>query len=125
MWNRVSVAFLLAVLGSLAAVFVLRTRASAAPKDSPWGGDYFPNVKLTAQDGRSYRFYDDLLKDKIVVINFIYTQCGDTCPLETAKLRHVQRILGKRVGKDVFFYSISIDPKRDTPQQLADYAEAY
>src|SRR5713101_8920088 len=78
--------------------------------NNPWGADYFPNVQVTTQDGATVRFYDDLLKGKSVAINLIYTSCKDECPLETARLVQVQRLLGDRVGKDVFFYSISIDP---------------
>jgi len=92
---------------------------------SPWGANYFPNVALTTQDGKSVRFFDDLIKDKVVVINFIYTSCPDTCPLETAQLVRVQNIMGDRVGKDVFFYSISIDPKTDTPQVLKEYQQRF
>src|SRR3989441_11328962 len=92
---------------------------------SPWGADYFPNVPLTTQDGTAVHFYEDLLKGKKVAINLIYTSCKDECPLETARLVQVQRLLGDRVGKDVFFYSISIDPHRDTPAVLKAYAEKY
>lgn len=97
----------------------------AAPKGSPWGADYFPNVKLVDQDGKSVRFYDDLIKDKVVAINFIYTHCGDSCPLETANLSKVQKALGDRVGKDIFFYSISIDPEHDTPKALKAYSKQF
>ncbi len=90
-----------------------------------WGANYFPNVPLTTQDGATVHFYDDLLKGKAVAINLIYTQCKDECPLETARLVQVQRLLGDRVGKDIFFYSISIDPKRDTPEVLKAYAEKF
>ena len=90
-----------------------------------WGADYFPNVPLTTQDGKTVRFYDDLLKGKSVAINLIYTHCTAACPLETAKLTQVQRILGDRVGKDIFFYSISIDPKNDTPAALKAYMAKY
>ena len=99
--------------------------AWAAPKGSPWGADYFPNVELTDQDGKTVKFYDDLIKDKVVAINFIYTHCGDTCPAETASLRQVQKLLGDRVGKDIFFYSISIDPDHDTPKVLKEYADKF
>jgi protein SCO1 len=99
--------------------------SAAADNGSPWGENYFPNVPLVTQDGKTVHFYDDLLRGKMVVINFIYTKCGDTCPLETAKLAQVQRLLGDRVGKDVFFYSISIDPERDTPQELKAYADKF
>jgi copper(I)-binding protein/cytochrome oxidase Cu insertion factor (SCO1/SenC/PrrC family) len=92
---------------------------------SPWGANYFPNVPLITQDGESVRFFDDLIKDKIVSINFIYTTCADTCPLETAQLTRVQQILGDRLGKDVFFYSITIDPEHDTPSVLREYRERF
>jgi copper(I)-binding protein/cytochrome oxidase Cu insertion factor (SCO1/SenC/PrrC family) len=92
---------------------------------SPWGANYFPNVPLTTQDGETVHFFDDLIKDKVVAINFIYTHCPDTCPLETAQLVRVQNIMGDRLGKDVFFYSISIDPERDTPEVLKEYKERF
>jgi protein SCO1 len=104
-----------------AAIFVSVTPASAAA----WGANYFPNIPLTTQDGKTVHLYDDLLKDKKVVINFIYTRCGDSCPLETARLAQVQRILGDRMGRDIFFYSFSVDPVRDTPEELKAYAEKY
>ncbi|HSB81345.1 MAG TPA: SCO family protein [Candidatus Methylomirabilis sp.] len=99
--------------------------ALAASPGSPWGANYFPNVPLITQDGQTVHFYDDLLKGKAVVINLIYTSCKDECPLETARLVQVRKLLGDRVGKDVFFYSISIDPKRDTPQVLKAYMEKF
>jgi len=92
---------------------------------SPWGADYFPNVPLITQDGATVHLYDDLLKGKKVAINLIYTSCKDECPLETARLVQVQQLLGDRVGKDLFFYSISIDPQRDTPAVLKAYAEKF
>ena len=100
--------------------------ASAEPAfTSPWGAEYFPNVALTTHEGRSVRFFDDLIAGKVVVISFIYTSCPDACPLETARLAGVQQILGERVGQDVFFYSISIDPARDTVEALARYARRF
>ena len=90
-----------------------------------WGADYFPNVPLTTQDGAVVRLYDDLLKGKSVAINVIYTTCKDECPLETARLAQVQKLLGERMGKDIFFYSITIDPKRDKPEVLKAYAQKY
>ena len=92
---------------------------------SPWGENYFPNVPLITHERENVRFFDDLIKDKIVVINFIYTHCPDTCPLETAQLVRVQNILGDRVGKDVFFYSISVDPENDTPEVLEQYRKRF
>jgi protein SCO1 len=99
--------------------------APAAADESHWGANYFPNIELTDQFGHKLHFYDDLLKGKIVVIEQFYTHCIDICPLETARLAQVQKMLGDRVGKDIFFYSISIDPKRDTPQAMKEYADTY
>lgn len=89
------------------------------------GADYFPNVPLLNQDGETLNFYDDVIKGKVVAINFIFTHCGDSCPLETANLRRVQKLLGDRMGQDIFFYSISIDPQRDTPPVLKDYMQKF
>ena len=102
-----------------------RTSARAAPKGSPWGACYFPDVSLTTQDGKTVRFYSDLVKDKFVVVNFIYTHCTKSCPLETANLVRVQKRLGARVGRDIFMYSLTLDPQRDTPEVLKAYAQAF
>ena len=105
------------------ALALLISRPSSA--DSRWGANYFPNVELTTQDGKTVHFYDDLIKGKIVAIDLIYTSCQYSCPLETARLAQVQKMLGDRVGKDIFFYSITIDPKNDTPAVLKAYAEKF
>lgn len=85
----------------------------------------FPNVTLTTHDGKKVKFYDDLLKDKIVIINFMYIRCQGTCPGTTANLVKVQKLLGDRVGKDIFMYSITLKPEEDSAKDLAAYAQAY
>jgi protein SCO1/2 len=92
---------------------------------SPWGKDYFPNVPLVNQDGKTVMFYDDLLKDKKVMIDFAYALCDQGCPLDTANMARVQKLLGSRIGKDIFMYTITLDPENDTPQKLKEYAEQY
>jgi hypothetical protein len=67
------------------------------------GSNRFPNVELVTQDGKKVRFYDDLIKGKVVAIELMYTTCKYNCPLETARLVQVQKLLGDRMGKDVFF----------------------
>lgn len=84
-----------------------------------------PNVTLTTHEGRKVKFYDDLMKDKIVILNFMYVKCDGKCPGTTANLVKLQRLLGDRIGKDIFMYSITLDPKRDTPEVLNRYAKAY
>jgi protein SCO1/2 len=122
----------LATLALVALAGLSASTAVAAQKVSPtkransrWGGEYFPNVPLITHEGEHVRFFDDLIKDKVVMINFIYTSCPDSCPLETARLKEVKSILGDRVGDDVFMYSISIDPEVDTPEVLKKYTEQY
>jgi len=66
-----------------------------------------------------------VIKGKVVAINFIYTTCPDVCPMDTAALRRVQKLVGPRMGRDVFFYSISLDPKNDTPAALKKYMKTF
>ena len=108
-----STAVAIAILGGAAF-----NAAPAAADNARWGAGYFPNVTLTTQDGVEVRFYDDLMKGKIVAINLIYTICKYACPLETARLTQVAKLLGDRMGRDIYFYSISIDPEHDTPAVL-------
>src|SRR5207245_6181111 len=70
----------------------------------------FLNVVLRTHENKEVRFYDDLLKDKTVLINFMYTACKGNCTLTTANLVQVQKALGQSVGRDSFFYSISVHP---------------
>lgn len=116
----------LAVLLSFAAlIFIFHSPVAKAFDNTHWGAGYFPNTELITQDGKKVRFYDDLVRGKIVVIDLIYTHCVDSCPLETARLAQVQKLLGDAVGKQIFFYSITIDPEHDTPAVLKEYAEKY
>jgi protein SCO1 len=89
------------------------------------GAAWFTNVEVQTQDGRTLRFYDDVLKGKIVLINFFFTDCDAICPLMTENLARVQELLGDRVGKDIFMVSISLQPEHDTPEVLAAYAKTY
>ena len=119
--NRHGMAPVAAWCAAVAAFFLISPALGA----NRWGADYFPNVSLTTQDGTVVRFYDDMLKGKAVAVNTMYTSCKDECPLETARLVQVQRLLGERMGRDIFFYSITTDPKNDTPKVLKTYAEKF
>ena len=109
----------------LAATCIVGFGSVRIAADDTRGASRFPNVTLTTQDGVDVRFYDDLLKGKIVAINLIYTTCQYACPLETARMAQVQRLLGDRMGREIFFYSITIDPEHDTPAVLKEYAEKF
>lgn len=86
---------------------------------------YFPDLVLTTHEGKRVRFYDDLIKDKIVIINFMYAKCEGICPPVTANLVKVQKLLGDRLGRDIFINSFTLKPEQDTPEVLKRYADAY
>ena len=86
---------------------------------------YFPNLILTTHTGKKVRFYDDLVKDKIVIFNFMYAKCEGICMPITMNLRKVQDLLGDRMGRDIFMYSFTLKPQEDTPTKLAHYAHMH
>jgi cytochrome oxidase Cu insertion factor (SCO1/SenC/PrrC family) len=77
-----------------------------------------PDVEVLDQDGNALHFYSDLIKDKTVAINFIFTNCTTICPPLAATFARLQREMGDKVGKDVHLISISVDPLTDTPERL-------
>ena len=91
-----------------------------APQDAR---SYFTDLELVTQDGRKVRFYSDMLEGRTVVINVIYTTCQDACPLITQQLNEVRQRMPELFGKQVFFVSLSSDPKRDTPKALKQFAK--
>lgn len=87
--------------------------------------NHLPNVELITHEGKKVRFYDDLVKDKKVVISFMYANCAKICIPTTANLVRVQKMLGDRVGRDIFFHSITLKPEEDTPEILKKYAKTF
>jgi protein SCO1 len=86
---------------------------------------HFPNVLLINQDKKKVRFYDDLIKGKIVVIQFMFSNCERLCPMVTPNLVQVQKELRKRSPDEVSIISITVDPDRDTPEVLNAYAKKF
>jgi cytochrome oxidase Cu insertion factor (SCO1/SenC/PrrC family) len=86
---------------------------------------YFTNTVLLTQDNKPVRFFDDMLKGNIVIINFMFSTCAGVCPAMTSNLKKVQDYLGDRVGRDINMISISVDPTVDTPEALKKYVENY
>lgn len=84
---------------------------------------YFTDVLLVNQNGERMRFYSDLLKGKVVIINAFFATCQGSCLPMNRNLEKVQAALGDHVGKDVNIISISVDPAVDTPAALKAYAE--
>jgi len=84
---------------------------------------YFTDTILVNQNGEKMRFYSDLLKDRVVLIQFFFTTCHASCPRLVHGFAKLQEQLGDHLGKDVFLYSISVDPETDTPAKLKIYAD--
>src|SRR5262245_49149564 len=110
-------------LAGVALTAAVTVADTAQAQDRRWGEGYFPNLPVVTQDGRTLRFYDDVIKGKIVVIDFIYTSCPDICGLTTARLSQAEEKLRVMVGRDLFFVSLTVDPEHDTPDKLKAFAE--
>lgn len=93
---------------------------------STHGSGYFSNAILTNHLNQKLRFYDDLIKDKFVIINMMYAQCSEgVCPITTLNMQHVHKALGDRVGRDIHMYSITLLPDFDNVKVLNDYAKKH
>ena len=118
-----------AVLAGLAAAFSF-AYLSPAEEHGQRGAirkqsDRLSNIVLQTQHGKPVRFYDDLVKNKAVIINLMYSGCGEICPANSAELAKINDLLGSRMGRDITMLSISIDPVADTPERLYQYWQAF
>ncbi len=84
-----------------------------------------PDVEVRDQNGRKLNLYSDLIKDRVVVVNFFFTTCTYVCPPQGRALAKLQERLGDRLGKEIFFISISKDPETDTVEKLKRWARAF
>ncbi|MGO5000033.1 SCO family protein [Oceanisphaera sp. W20_SRM_FM3] len=86
-----------------------------APQDAR---SYFTDTALLNQHGETVRFYSDVLQDKVVLLNVIFTHCDDACPLITRKLKEVREAMDEKTAEKVHFISITSDPLNDKPEVL-------
>lgn len=86
---------------------------------------YFTDLEVVTQDGQRLRFYSDVLKDRVVLINFVHTRCKNACPMMTRKLTLVRDRMEAQLGHPLQFVSISLDPERDTPAALKEFARRH
>jgi protein SCO1 len=84
-----------------------------------------PDLVVQDHDGVERRFYSDLIKDKVVILNFFFTSCPAFCPTMSVKLKKLQKALGDRLGKDVFFITVTKDPETDTVARLRDWRKKF
>jgi len=87
--------------------------------------NYFTNLEVISQDGERLQFYDDVLKDKVVVISFIFTNCQGACPLMTRNLTMIRDMLRENERAEIQFVTISLDPVRDTPAAMKEFAQTH
>jgi protein SCO1/2 len=97
--------------------------SAPAPKPSvPKSPPALPDPVLTSHDGRQLRFHDELVRDRCVVIQFLYLNCENICPPTTRRLQELQALLEPEEQRRWRFLSISLDPGNDTPESLAAFA---
>ena len=84
-----------------------------------------PDTELTDQHGKAVRFASDAVGGRLVLINFIYTTCTTVCPIQSALFADLQQRLGARAGSEVALISVTVDPLRDTPMRLKQFAAQY
>jgi len=97
---------------------------SAGPPPAGQGPDQkrsIPDAEVFDQDGKKIRFYSDLIKDKVVIVSFVFTTCTFVCPMQGESLSKLQAMLGERLGKEVYLVSVSTDPEGDTPERLKSW----
>ena len=85
--------------------------------------DRLPDFTLTSQDGSRVSLRD--FRGKVVAVTFIFASCPELCPMLTAKMADVQEKLGSAFGPKIAFVSITVDPERDTPEVLKEYAQNF
>ena len=85
---------------------------------------HLPNVPLLTHEGKRVMFYDDLVKDKAVSLNFFFTKCDEICPMVMANLVKVQKLLGADVGTKVFMYSFTLKPEEDDVEAIRRYRQS-
>ena len=134
LFRRAAPAVALAAIGGTAAYKAMPSSDAPVTPDFPatpisartrLQQQHLPNISLVTHEGKSVRLYDDLVKDKVVTLNFFYTGCTDICPTVTANLAAAQVLLGDQVGRDIFMYSFTLNPEWDDVKAIRHYREAF
>ncbi|MFP3939606.1 MAG: SCO family protein [Acidobacteriota bacterium] len=99
--------------------------AAAGGEPEQLSGLKVPDVEVVTQDGEKVHFYSDLVEDRVVAMNFVFTTCTTVCPPMGAIFGRLEQRLGERAGRDVHLISVSVDPSTDTPERLRDWAAKF
>lgn len=84
-----------------------------------------PDVTVLDEEGRPRLFYSDLVKGRVVAVNFLFTNCTTICPPLGATFGRLRKLLGERAGRDVHLISVSVDPTNDTPARLKAWSAKF
>jgi len=84
----------------------------------------FPQTIVTDQNKQKAWFYEELIHEKLVLVNFTSVKGERHYPIVKNMVK-VQKMIGDRLGKDVFMYTISTDPHHDTPESLKELADSH
>ena len=87
--------------------------------------NFFTDLEVVDQNGKQQRFYSDALKGRVVLLNFLFTNCESACPMLVQKLKMTRSLMAESIKDDVWFVSISIDPERDTPEAMKKFARKH
>ena len=122
---KVRILLVLALLMALSVQAAPAAEDQTAEQAEAAAREYFTDTVLVNQYGEEVRFFSDVLKDQVVAINFIFTNCQGACPVITEKLKAARSALGDEFGGSMRFISISIDPARDTPAAMKRFQEQH
>ena len=84
---------------------------------------YFTDTEVIDQNGNKLRFYSDVLRNRVVLISFIFTNCEYACPLQAQKLKQARALMVPVIKDEVWYVTLSVDPERDTPESMKQFAE--
>jgi protein SCO1/2 len=117
--------FAVVVLSVLFGIALWKWQAQLQLEERPLEGlqafGAVPEFSLIERDGRRITLAE--LRDKVWIANFIYTNCPDTCPIQSAQMREIQEDFKNE--RDLRLVSITVDPERDTPAVLSEYANRF
>ena len=101
------------------------TLQAETPASIPIEKPDFPNCTVLNQDAQSLKFYDDLIQDQLVAINFVFSCCKTVCPVAQFTFSQLQESLKDQNLQNVRLISVSVDPKRDTPARLKKWSQEF
>ncbi len=115
LWYLVLLGFPLIVASGLLLLREVEVRRLAHREFPSYGS--VPSFQLTNQTGQPFGSVD--LAGKIWIADFIYSTCPGPCPMISSRMSEMQKPLEK---SDVHFVSFTVDPEKDTPDKLREYA---